>query len=50
MTTSRILSTFFSLFALLLLATGCSSPEIIAHDLDERDANEILVFLSGKGN
>ncbi len=49
MTTSRFVSTFFAFFALLLLLTGCSSREIIAHDMDERDANEILVFLSGKG-
>lgn len=34
---------------LALLMGGCSSSEIIAHDLDEREANEILVFLEGRG-
>ena len=29
--------------------TGCESRKIIVNALDERDANEIIVFLSGKG-
>ncbi|MEI8365227.1 MAG: type III secretion inner membrane ring lipoprotein SctJ [Parachlamydiaceae bacterium] len=32
----------------LPLLTGCESRKIIVNSLDERDANEILVFLSGK--
>lgn len=33
----------------LPLLTGCESRKIIVNALDERDANEILVFLSTKG-
>lgn len=43
---------FFSLFSLLLLAaflTGCGSSRIIVNGLDEKEANEILVFLSSRG-
>lgn len=41
----------FFLFALtcLFLMTGCESRKIIVNGLDEREANEILVFLSTKG-
>ncbi|MDP1836143.1 MAG: type III secretion inner membrane ring lipoprotein SctJ [Chlamydiales bacterium] len=34
---------------MLFLLVGCAGQEIIAHDLDEREANEILVFLEGRG-
>lgn len=33
----------------LPLLTSCESRKIIVNNLDERDANEILVFLAGKG-
>lgn len=33
----------------LTLLTSCSSKRIIVHDLDESDANEILVFLGNNG-
>ncbi len=40
----------FLLFSLCLaFFTGCSSPDIIVNNLDEREANEILVYLSTKG-
>ncbi len=37
-----------SLLALLLLA-GCESNQSIVNNIDERDANEIVVFLASKG-
>lgn len=37
----------FTLFAMLL--TSCASHRTIVNGLDEREANEILVFLSNKG-
>lgn len=46
---TRALITCLSVLTVLILATGCSKSEIIAHDLDEREANEILVFLSDRG-
>lgn len=33
----------------MLFFTSCSSSRIIVHNLDEKDANEILVYLSGRG-
>lgn len=42
---SRFLFLFFCLFAL----SGCESRKTIVNALDEREANEILVFLSTKG-
>ncbi len=41
----RILSLVFSLF----LLTGCDQNSEIVSNLEERDANEILVFLASKG-
>ena len=38
----------FSLLFLLLLA-GCASNQSIVNNVDERDANEIVVFLASKG-
>ncbi len=37
------------LFLLLALLAGCESHRIIVNGLDEKEANEILVFLSSKG-
>lgn len=34
---------------MLFLLVSCDSQETIAHGLDEREANEILVFLEGRG-
>jgi type III secretion protein J len=39
---------FLSLFLVALLATSCESTKTIVNGLDEREANEILVFLSSK--
>lgn len=44
-----ILLRVFFLFFLLPLFTSCSSQKTIVNALDEREANEILVFLSSKG-
>src|SRR5882672_9320314 len=41
---------FFScLLCSLLLLTGCESNMVIVSDVDEREANEIVVFLASKG-
>lgn len=37
------------LFGLLCFLSGCSSTTTIYHGLDERDANDIVVFLADKG-
>jgi len=42
-------SLFCLLLAVLVSVTGCSSRRIIINGLEERDANEIMVFLSTKG-
>lgn len=42
-----VLSVLF--FGLFFCVTSCSSQKTIINDLDERDANEIIVFLSSKG-
>lgn len=41
-------SSFIFLFALFFLLTGCESRRVIVNNLDEREANEILVFLTNK--
>jgi type III secretion protein J len=41
--------TFFSLLCSLLLLIGCESNMVIVSDVDEREANEIVVFLASKG-
>ncbi len=46
---ARLLSTCFSLGLLLLLCTGCAKQAIIVNSVDEREANEIIVFLAGQG-
>lgn len=43
----RRFSLFFALF--LLLMAGCSSDKLIVNNVDEREANEIVVFLASKG-
>jgi type III secretion protein J len=37
------------LFAILLLLTGCEANRVIVNDVDEREANEIIVFLASRG-
>ena len=46
---ARFLSTCFYFGLLLLLCTGCSKPATIVNAVDEREANEIIVFLAGQG-
>jgi len=45
----RIAHTLFMMGLCLLLFTSCASRRTIVNGLDEKEANEILVFLSGKG-
>lgn len=40
---------FFVLGLFLILLTGCENRRVIVNDVQERDANEILVFLASKG-
>jgi len=47
--TQHILRYFLLACTFLFLLTGCESRKIIVNGLDEREANEILVFLSNKG-
>lgn len=44
----RILS-LFSLILSLFLLTGCEHNSVIINNVDEREANEIVVFLASKG-
>ncbi len=46
---SRCLTMCGTLLLAVFLLTGCASQEIVAHDLDEREANEIIVFLANRG-
>lgn len=39
----------FSLFFAVLVLSGCEANKAIVHNLDEREANEIIVFLASKG-
>src|SRR5579862_122513 len=39
----------FSLLFLALFLSGCEANKAIVHNLDEREANEIIVFLASKG-
>ncbi len=48
-TVVRYLSVLILLVAGLASVTSCSSNKIIVNGLDEREANEILVFLANKG-
>ena len=46
---ARAISSFFTLGLLLLLFTGCAKQAIIVNSVEEREANEIIVFLAGQG-
>lgn len=45
----RIWRQIFSLLLVLFLVTGCDHPTEIVSNLEEREANEIIVFLASKG-
>lgn len=45
----HFLTPFLILTLLLTALTSCQSRKVIVNSLDEKDANEILVFLSNKG-
>ena len=45
----RIWRQIFSLFLVLFLVTGCETQTEIVSNLEEREANEIIVFLASKG-
>lgn len=49
MSTLKKFNFYISFLMLLLVASGCESRKIIVNGLDEREANEVIVFLSGKG-
>lgn len=46
---SKIFQKLSPFFLLLALLTSCDSNQMIVNGIDERDANEIIVFLSSKG-
>lgn len=43
------ISTFFLLFALCWICTGCQTNTTIANNIPDRDANEIVVLLHSRG-
>lgn len=45
----QILRQFFLLLCMATLLASCESRKIIVNGLEEKEANEILVFLTGKG-
>jgi len=45
----RVFLRYLGLLLLTLLVVGCSSSTTIYHSLDERDANDIIVYLDNKG-
>lgn len=47
--TCRLAGHFLSLLLILSFLVSCASQKIIVNELDEREANEILVFLSNRG-
>ncbi|MCE2984056.1 MAG: type III secretion inner membrane ring lipoprotein SctJ [Parachlamydia sp.] len=47
--TYRFLNHFMTLLMLLTILTSCETRRIIVNSLDEKEANEILVYLSAKG-
>src|SRR5581483_8145639 len=47
--TLRKLALFFSLVVSLFFLTGCEPKMMIINDIDQREANEIVVFLASKG-
>lgn len=46
---SRLTGHLLTLLLILSFLAGCSSQKIIVNELDEKEANEILVFLAIKG-
>ncbi|HEY5234782.1 MAG TPA: hypothetical protein VIJ14_01280, partial [Rhabdochlamydiaceae bacterium] len=40
---------FLWLLPLILLLSGCETNRVIVNNVDEREANEIIVFLASKG-
>lgn len=42
-------SPFLMFFLSIVFLTGCENRRTIVNDLEEKDANEIVVFLAGKG-
>jgi type III secretion protein J len=44
-----LLKSLLFIFFLIPLLTGCSSRTVIVNGLDEKEANEILVFLTSRG-
>ncbi len=46
---ARAISTFLTFGVLLLLFTGCAKQAVIVNSVEEREANEIIVFLAGQG-
>jgi len=46
---TKVLNSFFFLIMALVLCTSCESRRTIVNALDEREANEILVFLATRG-
>lgn len=47
-TFSRYASRFFSFALILCLLASCESRKVIVNELDEKEANEILVFLANR--
>jgi type III secretion protein J len=47
--TCRLAGHFLSFLLILTFLASCASQKIIVNELDEREANEILVFLSNRG-
>ncbi|NGX58369.1 MAG: Nodulation protein NolT [Chlamydiae bacterium] len=45
----KSLFSYLLMLVILIVFTGCSSTTTIYHGLDERDANDILVYLDNKG-
>ncbi|MCX6987492.1 MAG: type III secretion inner membrane ring lipoprotein SctJ [Chlamydiae bacterium] len=46
---SKMIARFLFLCASLFFLTGCESNMLIVTDIEEREANEIIVFLASKG-
>jgi len=46
---SHLLGRALAVFLFCLLLTGCESRKTIVNGLDEKDANEIAVYLAGRG-
>ncbi len=46
---SKFMKNLFRLFVLLLFCASCSTNQAIVNNIDEREANEIVVYLASKG-